>query len=440
MNVISQLRFDSLAGYSRSPTMALVARELAWFEEANEKALGLVSLDLPDQDYVSYVLGRDAKGRFRAVWLECSIESQEAATALLERKLAEFAQAPPEEFHQGDEVGRPVDFFTPVVADDRQHRVFTALISTRGYSPARSLIGEMMHYFEDVDGNFVQQFQSDGFDARIWELYLYALLNELGYGLDRAHPTPDFHCQGLLGDFFIEATTVNPSDAPAEVDSSNREAYFEHYVPMKYGSALFSKLRRKYWEQPHVAGRPFLLAIQDFHAPHAMAWSNSALVEYLYAIRQVERMNAKGRKEIVSERVTEYRWGNKPPVPAGFFLLADSENISAVLANPSGTLSKFNRMGFLAGFGDRDIRMVRHGYCYKGSLVPETFVAEVHAPGYTETWCEGLSVYHNPQAKIPLPAESLPCAAHHTSRDGRIFSRQPAFHPVGSTTHIIVPT
>ena len=60
----------------------------------------------------------------------------------------------------------------------------------------------MMHYFEDVDRNFIQQFQSDGFDARIWELYLYALLNELGYGLDRAHAAPDFHCQGLLGDFF----------------------------------------------------------------------------------------------------------------------------------------------------------------------------------------------------------------------------------------------
>ena len=66
-------------------------------------------------------------------------------------------------------------------------------------------------------------------------------------------------------------------------------------------------------------------------------------------------------------------------------LLPDSENISAVLANPSGTLPKFNRMGFLAGFGDRDIRMMRRGFCYKGSLVPETFVAEVHASGYAET-------------------------------------------------------
>jgi hypothetical protein len=108
--------------------------------------------------------------------------------------------------------------------------------------------------------------------------------------------------------------------------------------------------------------------------------------------RQVERVNGEGKTEIVSERVTEYRWGDKPPIPAGFFLLPDSENISAVLANPSGTLPKFNRMGFLAGFGDRDIKMLRSGFCYKGSLAAEKFYAEVHAPDYAETWCEGLSI------------------------------------------------
>ena len=97
-------------------------------------------------------------------------------------------------------------------------------------------------------------------------------------------------------------------------------------------------------------------------------------------------------------------------------------------------------MGFVAGFGDRDIKMIRKGLCYKGSLTPEKFVTEIHSPDYAETWCEGLSVHHNPQAKIKLPPESFPCAAHQTSRDGRIFSRQPSFHPVGSTSLIIVPT
>jgi hypothetical protein len=439
MKPISQLRFDSLAGYSRSPTMALVARDVAWYEDADEKVLGLVALDLPDQDYVCYVLGRDAKGRFRAVWLECNLENQATATFLLQGKLAEFAQAPPEEFHQGDEVGKPIDFFEPIVPPERQHKVFATLIASRGYSPARALIGELMHHFEDVDGNFVQQFQSDGFDARIWELYIFALLNELGYGLDRAQAAPDFHCLGLLGDLFIEAVTVNPSDEAPDVEGLGRAAYFEHYVPLKYGSARFSKSKKRYWELPHVASYPLVLAIQDFHAPHAMSWSNSALVEYLYAIRQTERLNAEGKSEIVSEPVNAYKWGDKVPVPAGFFLQPDSEHISAVIANPGGTLPKFNRMGFIAGFGDRDIKMVRGGYRYRNSPIPEWFAAEVHAPGYSETWCEGLSVYHNPRAAIKLAPEAFPCAAHHTSRDGRILSHQPEFHPVGTTTHIIVP-
>jgi hypothetical protein len=276
--------------------MPLIARELAWYEKGNEKVLGVIALDLADQDYVSYVLGRDAKNRFRAVWLECSIKRQEVATIILEQKLAELAQAPPEEFHQGDERGRPVDFFAPVVAPARQNRMFRTLITDPGYSPALALVSEMMHYFDDVDGNFIEQFQSDGFDSRIWELYLFALLTELGYGVDRTHVAPDFHCQGLLGDFFIEATTVNPSTKVPETDDSNRQAYFEHYVPLRFSGTLTSKLGKRYWDQPHVQGRPLVLAIQDFHTPDAMTWSNAALVESLYAIRQTQRTNARARR------------------------------------------------------------------------------------------------------------------------------------------------
>ncbi len=99
--------------------------------------------------------------------LNARFETQDAATTLLEKKLAEFAQAPPEEFHQGRRSRTTVDSFTPVVPPERQHKVFATLIGSGGYSPARALISEMMHYFEDVDGNFIQQFQSDGFDARI---------------------------------------------------------------------------------------------------------------------------------------------------------------------------------------------------------------------------------------------------------------------------------
>jgi hypothetical protein len=126
----------------------------------------------------------------------------------------QFAQLPAEEFYQGDEVSKPVDFFTPVVPRGKQHEIFRVLHSGLGYSPALGLLSEMAHYFEDADGNFVQQFQSAGFDARLWELYLYAVFTELGFGLVRDEQTPDFHLQSPFGEFFVEATTVNPSASP----------------------------------------------------------------------------------------------------------------------------------------------------------------------------------------------------------------------------------
>lgn len=81
--------------------------------------------------------------------------------------------------------------------------------------------------------------------------------------------------------------------------------------------------------------------------------------------------------------------------------------------------------------------MVRQGSCYRGTLFPEDFASEVTAPGYFETWCEGVSIYHNPRAEHPLGPDAFPCAAQHTTRGGRILSILPTFHPVGSITAIL---
>ena len=72
----------------------------------------------------------------------------------------------------------------------------------------------MMKWYEDVDGNFVQQFQTTGFDARIWELYLFAAFVEMGFLIERIHAVPDFNCRGLLGSLAVEAVTVNPTQGP----------------------------------------------------------------------------------------------------------------------------------------------------------------------------------------------------------------------------------
>jgi hypothetical protein len=46
--------------------------------------------------------------------------------------------------------------------------------------------------------------------------------------------------------------------------------------------------------------------------------------------------------------------------------------------------------------------MVRSGAAH-GDRGPEPFMQLVHAPGYSESWVEGMTVFHNPRALIPLP-------------------------------------
>ena len=40
--------------------------------------------------------------------------------------------------------------------------------------------------------------------------------------------------------------------------------------------------------------------------------------------------------------------------------VTEAENVAAVVFSNSGTIAKFNRMGLLAGFGSRRLRLVRH--------------------------------------------------------------------------------
>ena len=426
MNAISRARFDALAGYSRSPQHVLSSGELGWYEEGGERVLGTLIRDLPDDDFSSVVLARDRRGRFRAVWVDEFKPKIEQARDELGALLTTWAGKLDEEYWQGDEAGASLSLIVPVVPEDLLHPAFRSLISGDGYSPARELIAAMQFYYEDADGNFVEQFQTTGFDARIWELYLFATLTEMGYAIVRQHPAPDFHCVGLAAEFFVEATTVNPSMKGGVVveptppdDPEEHRLYLQEYMPIKYGSALYSKLQKEYWKLPHLQGHPIVFAIQDFHAPGSMAWTGTPLIEYLFGLRHTWR-HADGRLVIEAGTIDKHSWQGKE-IPSGFFHLPGAENISAVIANPHGTITKFNRMGYLAAFGSRSVTMLRAGTCYShdpNSAEPKKFAFRVDDPAYSETWCEGMSVFYNPNALRPLsfdrgmhltPDDPTPC-------------------------------
>jgi hypothetical protein len=440
------MRFDALAGYCRRPQAKLVTDELGYYEECRERVLGILIRDSVDEDFSSITLARDRRGRFRAIHVPKFTASRSLAFKQLQAELAKWSGYEDTEYYQGDETGPSLDFFTPIVDRVNLDPLFGALTESPGNSPARAIIAEMMHYFEDPDGNFVQQFQTTGFSPRLWELYLFALFTELNYHVDRSFPVPDFLCSGLIGRFFVEAVSVNPTlkdgrAAPEPVPDGGPEweSYSREYVPIKFGSALYSKLRKRYWTQQHVAGLPILLAIQDFHFPGSMTRTTAPLIEYLYGVRHASFRAGDGRLLITANRVESHTWKDKQ-IPSGFFFQPEAENISAVLANPHGTISKFNRMGFLAGFGSRLPLMIRKGLKYNWEAKteePAGFTSVVNDVEYSETWVEGLSVYHNPRALHPIPFDLFPGAAHHVIEDELITSHIPDFFPFSSRTFIL---
>lgn len=442
MQPLHKRRFDALAGYTRRPFTAVIVRELEWYRTPDERLLGAVTLDNIDHDFGWVLLARDAGLRFRCIDVNTSRKRIDIARREL-RAAMELATAQPQDaFFQGDEPANPVDFFTPNAPPERLSPLFRNLIERPGYSPARGVIEAMMRYHEDADGNFVEQFQTAAFDARLWELYLFAMASELGYAKDPAIAIPDLVLTGWRGQFAVEAVTVNPTQGDPAVVPDNHAglvAYQENYIPIRLARALRRKLERDppYWQLPEVAGMPFVLAIQDFHAPGIMRAIASALTEYAFGYRHSIRDG-----NHVIERIVEHRWGNAVEA-SDFFSLPGSEHVSALIANPQGTLPKFNRLGYSAGFGDRAVRMTKRGFRRgerEGIALPIPFHQDVADPAFNESWTEGLVVLHNPNAVTPLDPLMLEGAAHEFLQEGgRLLSLIPDFHPMFSETLIVAP-
>lgn len=444
---ISRARFEALAGYSRLPSAALFGREFAWYESEDGRFVATIVVDT-DGEFVAIVLAPDMQERLRALMADPGHLDAASAQTAIERFVAANANSDYDELRrQDDDTRAPVDFFTPVVKASRLHPDFRSLAENRGYVPARAVIERMMRWYDDVDGNFVEQFQTTGFDARMWELYLFAALKESNLAIDRPNPAPDFLASGLAGTLAIEATTINPSVVDGKPAPSTRpapaedaSAYRHHYLPIRYAGPLTFKLGKKDWLHSDAAGHPFAIAIQDFHDYMSMTYSGSALPEYLYGLRHESHTDPSGHLDVTPVRVKQHRWNNKK-VDSGFFNQPDAENVSAVIFNALGTISKFDRMGVQAGFGRDDVELVHVGTVADPDVdagAPQMF-REVVSTQSKEMWGDGMHVFHNPHALHPLDPRVLPYAAHHRLRaDGQLETNARKPPLIASRTAIVV--
>lgn len=97
MKPISRVRFDALAAYARDPRTILAAEELAYFEHADERVLGMLIRDRTDQDYAGIVMARDELLQYRWTAMTEFEVKERWARAHLRPALEQAAMAPDEQ-------------------------------------------------------------------------------------------------------------------------------------------------------------------------------------------------------------------------------------------------------------------------------------------------------------------------------------------------------
>lgn len=336
------------------------------------------------------------------------------------------------------------DIFVPIKENEKLNSLFCKVKDDEHFIPAKKMIESIAAGFQDVDGNFIEQFQTQGFEARLWELFLYKLFKVMSFEVLHKE-RPDFLIKKDDIEIYVEASTSNPDKDDKYQDYIIEKAIKENdykiqnelidYYTIKIGSVLYSKLCKKYWEIEEVQNKPIILAISPCHNLLSRFLPDYKIIEYLYGKWYKSIDN-----EVLSGEVTShiYKKSNvKKEIPSCFFKQENSEYISAVLFTNNCDIYKFNRMGYELGYSDKDIIMIRSGLAFDKTSIdtPKTFCYLVNRNKQQENWKEGVVLFHNPNAKIKLPPLLFDDIKQvWINEEGKIDGVIPAFFPFTALT------
>jgi hypothetical protein len=469
---ITKNRFDAYF-YGRSPFVKQFTEETHWYiyETPEITLLAVVLLCKIDNDYNVIVLARDLNNRFRAVDTRCSYPNPEAA---MEQALAGVPRiifsTVDGLFRQGDEAPSPFAIFAAKVPEHKRNRYLKMLLDDPTYFPARVAMEELAHWFEDPDGIFIRGLQGNEFNSRLFELYLHAAFYELDFTIDHSNPQPDYLLTKDGQQVALEAATVaeleeegepdvnddvDPRASASEdcdvaesagpvsqrqrdkkFDASVIEKLVEHVdneLPFRFQRTLAKKVRHRpeplklpYWELPHTKGKPFVIAVHDYSKNMSMAMSAGPMQKFLYGLElndgkmvPIERHEYKGRT-----------------IASNFFGQPVNRHVSAVMLVTQATIPKFNRMGRIAGVRDRNSLAIVSGVRTDSEGQVGPFRAVVEDPRYSEAWHDGIYLFHNPNASIPLDPSLFQWVIQCFESNGQITEYFPPDYIVGSVTQM----
>lgn len=333
------------------------------------------------------------------------------------------------------------------------HPYFKSLNTEASYLPAKELLKIISESYDDIDGNFVKAFQTEAFDQRFFELYIYCLLKEELFNLNREYKYPDFVIEDENGKvkFGLEVTSINSKKSVDQISTSinpfdinidinDKIQRWARLLDTKLNHTIkINGIEKHYWELEHIRNKPFILAVNDFQGFLQMTWSFEILLSYCYGLDTSYNTNGLLPVE-VQENLRKVL---KKNIDLRFFSQPGAEYISAIIVNPSATLSKFNRMGKEMGYGKKNIDI----YCSKTFYDIENNTKVVYQEYLDETveisekFTDGLIVLKNPNAIYPIYDELFPESLQFNEENGHLnvfsFKKLSLYNCVQNNLHII---
>ncbi len=297
-----------------------------------------------------------------------------------------------------------MELFELLVKEDKLHPAFKLLLEPDN-EDERKLLQSWSDGMPDRDGKFVIEFQTT-FESSLWELYIHALIKELNYTVDFTYPSPDFSVLEP-SKFIIEATVTRPEaggkepvgwsiqDIPSDFTAFNNEASLRLCNSIKQ---KLKKFRSSYVHLPHVKGLPFVLAIGAYDRPGSHLAAARPIIATLYGVYHDEQQTIDHDLDFVpAYEVTDATKKNGASVALGVFNNDACSEISAVIYS---CLATWGKIRALANNPRYEFRFTSF-HPSEDSINPVVF--ESLGTTYPEQLADGLYLFRNPYAKIPLP-------------------------------------
>ena len=350
-----------------------------------------------------------------------------------------------------------MDLFTPRFNDERLHPYFKSLITNEEFKPVQETLTMWSTGLLDrkkESSKFINEFQLS-FNSSFWELYLNKAFLDMGFNIDYSKESPDFnltHSSGRIVN--VEAVSSNnklnenkeyyTKSAYKEIDSKSNEnfdfATLKLLGKLKDKKDLFIGINNKkypYSKLEHVDGNPFVVAIAPFDSHHAFTQNNTLINRVLFGI-EPPTIDENGQP--VFKEISHIAGKDGKNIELGIFTNDSYKEISAVIFSTTGTFGKAvvqskvknttvrstryreSDLGeFISNHGLDNFGMTERKLSKTYDIISTREPCEVKIPGsdsnfivygsdihfcdlseHEETHLDGLHIYYNPYANIPL--------------------------------------